>query len=196
MTVTGVFRIKTILSCGRLLGKRRSVSGSKPSRRRTSLKNLGLLPTWWPRLERCGLAADVYHFLMKSDNLLWSSVQPTAYVLVQEDRGKRRLQFLLKQAEVFQHFAPAAANEQKAKQRYMLSLFRLFFGLSLGFGRGLYLGSPNLVGRGVCFVRLLLLASKIIAGCLSCIPVLFHTLICWENIIVRRPERFSLLRNV
>eukprot|EP00884_Botryococcus_braunii_P010359 jgi/Botrbrau1/19324/Bobra.0073s0055.1 len=35
----------------------------------------------------------------------------------EEDRGQRRLQFLLKQAEVFQHFAPASANEQKAKQR-------------------------------------------------------------------------------
>ena len=31
----------------------------------------------------------------------------------QEERGQRRLQFLLKQAEVFQHFAPAASEKEK-----------------------------------------------------------------------------------
>lgn len=35
----------------------------------------------------------------------------------QEDRGKKRLQFLLKQAEVFQHFAPAASKEGQKKRR-------------------------------------------------------------------------------
>ena len=32
---------------------------------------------------------------------------------MQEERGQRRLQFLLKQAEVFQHFAPAASEKEK-----------------------------------------------------------------------------------
>lgn len=32
---------------------------------------------------------------------------------VQAERGQRRLQFLLKQAEVFQHFAPAASEKEK-----------------------------------------------------------------------------------
>ena len=31
----------------------------------------------------------------------------------QSERGQRRLQFLLKQAEVFQHFAPAASEKEK-----------------------------------------------------------------------------------
>lgn len=35
----------------------------------------------------------------------------------QADRGRRRLEFLLKQAEVFQHFAPAAALESKKKKK-------------------------------------------------------------------------------
>ena len=34
---------------------------------------------------------------------------------LQVDKGKRRLQFLLKQAEVFQHFAPEAAEKEKKK---------------------------------------------------------------------------------
>ncbi|KAK9868512.1 hypothetical protein WJX84_000615 [Apatococcus fuscideae] len=33
------------------------------------------------------------------------------------DRGNRRLQFLLRQAEVFQHFAPASANEENKKRK-------------------------------------------------------------------------------
>lgn len=38
--------------------------------------------------------------------------------MLQAERGRRRLQFLLKQAEVFQHFAPkAAAGEEKKKKR-------------------------------------------------------------------------------
>ena len=33
--------------------------------------------------------------------------------MLQGERGKKRLAFLLKQAEVFQHFAPAAADQGK-----------------------------------------------------------------------------------
>jgi hypothetical protein len=33
--------------------------------------------------------------------------------MLQAERGKKRLAFLLKQAEVFQHFAPAAADQGK-----------------------------------------------------------------------------------
>lgn len=33
----------------------------------------------------------------------------------QEERGRRRLAFLLKQAEVFQHFAPVTAEKEKKK---------------------------------------------------------------------------------
>ena len=33
----------------------------------------------------------------------------------QAERGRTRLQFLLKQAEVFQHFAPVAADKEKKK---------------------------------------------------------------------------------
>lgn len=33
--------------------------------------------------------------------------------MYQENRGKKRLQFLLRQAEVFQHFAPDLANKKK-----------------------------------------------------------------------------------
>ena len=33
----------------------------------------------------------------------------------QEERGRRRLAFLLKQAEVFQHFAPVTADKEKKK---------------------------------------------------------------------------------
>ncbi|CAK0743308.1 hypothetical protein CVIRNUC_001460 [Coccomyxa viridis] len=35
----------------------------------------------------------------------------------ESERGQRRLQFLLKQAEVFQHFAPAASEKEKKKAR-------------------------------------------------------------------------------
>lgn len=35
---------------------------------------------------------------------------------LQEERGQRRLAFLLKQAEVFQHFAPDAAESDKGKK--------------------------------------------------------------------------------
>ena len=35
------------------------------------------------------------------------------YVIVQAERGQKRLEFLLKQAEVFQHFAPAASEKEK-----------------------------------------------------------------------------------
>ncbi len=35
----------------------------------------------------------------------------------QEDRGKKRLQFLLKQAEVFQHFAPLSQKEAQEKEK-------------------------------------------------------------------------------
>ncbi|CAL8460870.1 g401 [Coccomyxa elongata] len=35
----------------------------------------------------------------------------------EEERGRKRLQFLLKQAEVFQHFAPAASEREKKKGR-------------------------------------------------------------------------------
>ncbi len=34
-------------------------------------------------------------------------------ILLQAERGQKRLQFLLKQAEVFQHFAPAASEKEK-----------------------------------------------------------------------------------
>lgn len=37
----------------------------------------------------------------------------TYVVFEQEERGQKRLQFLLKQAEVFQHFAPAASEREK-----------------------------------------------------------------------------------
>lgn len=36
--------------------------------------------------------------------------------MMQAARGKKRLEFLLKQAEVFQHFAPAAADKGKKKK--------------------------------------------------------------------------------
>lgn len=42
-------------------------------------------------------------------------MQPNNDWVMQADKGKRRLQFLLKQAEVFQHFAPEAAEKEKKK---------------------------------------------------------------------------------
>lgn len=36
---------------------------------------------------------------------------------LQAERGRRRLNFLLKQAEVFQHFAPVAAAQSAEKKK-------------------------------------------------------------------------------
>jgi SWI/SNF-related matrix-associated actin-dependent regulator of chromatin subfamily A member 5 len=37
-------------------------------------------------------------------------------LLLQAERGRKRLDFLLKQAEVFQHFAPVAASQSAKKK--------------------------------------------------------------------------------
>ena len=42
---------------------------------------------------------------------------PLLPLLLQEDRGQKRLQFLLKQAEVFQHFAPLSQKAQEGKKK-------------------------------------------------------------------------------
>ena len=55
------------------------------------------------------MAAIIGTIALKAEvkTLLWA---------LQAERGEKRLQFLLKQAEVFQHFAPDAAEEKGPKK--------------------------------------------------------------------------------
>lgn len=52
------------------------------------------------------------HFLQNHSGPV-ANIPTNTWALLQAERGQKRLQFLLKQAEVFQHFAPAASEKEK-----------------------------------------------------------------------------------